>query len=297
MTFQQLGLFNMKSNNNIWIIGCGDIGRRLADLFETKNINGIVSSKESSVKCEQLSINVKIVDLDSDYSFEQNDFVEAKIYYFVPPPSSGAKDTRLKRFLTKLSAMPKRIVLISTTGVYGDSKGEWIDENTPVNPQADRAVRRVSAEQILQRWMADKSCDFQILRVPGIYAEDRLPITRIEKGLAIVNSSEAGFTNRIHADDLARVCKTAMECPTSNHIINVTDGNPSTMTDYFNHVADYAKLPRPPQISMQEAEQSLSSGMVSYLKESRRIRNDKMLEILKIKLLYPSLKTALKITN
>jgi nucleoside-diphosphate-sugar epimerase len=132
-----------------------------------------------------------------------------------------------------------------------------------------------------------------ILRVPGIYAKDRLPLSRIEKGLAVVNENEAGWTNRIHADDLAQVCKAAMECENSNQIINTTDGNPSSMTDYFNQVADFANLPRPPQVSMQEAEATLSEGMVSYLKESRRIRNDKMLEILKIKLQYPNLISAL----
>jgi len=216
----------------------------------------------------------------------------------VPPPSAGAKDTRLKRFLVNLAEQPpRRIVMISTTGVYGDSGGEWIDETAPIKPQADRAVRRVSAEQILQRWAESTHCEIQILRVPGIYAEDRLPLARLEKGLAVVTADEAGFTNRIHADDLARACKAAMECESSNHIINVTDGNPSSMTDYFNHVADYAKLPRPPQISLQEAEQDLSAGMVSYLKESRRIKNDKMLKVLGIELLYPNLKTSLKIKN
>ncbi len=286
----------MKDDNKLWIVGCGDIGRRVAGLYENDTVHGIVSSHESAVICEQFSIESHVIDLDSDFTLEQREFANADIYYFAPPPPAGAKDTRLKRFLKQLSQQPpRRIVLISTTGVYGDSGGDWIDENTPINPQADRAVRRVSAEQILQRWSLKTNCEIQILRVPGIYAEDRLPLARLEKGLPIVNANEAGFTNRIHADDLARACKAAMECETHNHIINVTDGNPSTMIDYFNHVADYAKLPRPPQISLQEAEQTLSSGMVSYLKESRRIRNEKMLEILGIELLHPSLDVSLKI--
>ncbi len=285
----------MSDNKKTWIIGCGDIGRRLADLYTDENISGIVSSTESAIKCKQHSIKVKILDLDSDYSLNAKDFADANIYYFAPPPANGAKDTRLKRFLTKLTINPNRVVLISTTGVYGDSKGAWIDEDTPINPQADRAVRRVSAEQILQRWSDANNTNYMILRVPGIYAEDRLPIARLTKGLPIVNADEAGFTNRIHADDLALACKAAMESSTKNHIINITDGNPSTMTDYFNHVADYANLPRPPQISMAEAEQTLSAGMVSYLRESRRIKNDKMLSMLAIKLIYPSLPAALKI--
>lgn len=285
----------MSDNKKTWIIGCGDIGRRLADLYTDENISGFVSSIESAIKCKQHSIKVNILDLDSDYSLNAKDFADANIYYFAPPPANGAKDTRLKRFLTKLTINPNRVVLISTTGVYGDSKGAWIDEDTPINPQADRAVRRVSAEQILQRWSDANNTNYMILRVPGIYAEDRLPIARLTKGLPIVNADEAGFTNRIHADDLALACKAAMESSTKNHIINITDGNPSTMTDYFNHIADYANLPRPPQISMAEAEQTLSAGMVSYLRESRRIKNDKMLSMLPIKLIYPSLAAALKI--
>jgi len=119
-----------------------------------------------------------------------------------------------------------------------------------------------------------------ILRVPGIYAQDRLPLARLQKGLPIVRKAEAGWTNRIHADDLASACKAAMESTCSAEIINICDGNPSTMTDYFNQIADYANLPRPPQITMAEAEKTLSKGMVSYLKESRRIKNDKMLKLL-----------------
>ena len=292
----------MTIDKKIWIVGCGDIGKRVARLYakSEKAIHGIVSSEESADKCEQLLIKSSVIDLDSTFSLDQHEFADTDLFYFAPPSATAAKDTRLKRFLIQLlelQQIPKRIVLISTTGVYGDSQGKWIDETTPINPQADRAVRRMSAEQILQRWVIQTNCEFIILRVPGIYAEDRLPLARLKKSLPVVNAEEAGFTNRIHADDLALACKAAMECEHYNHIINVTDGNPSTMTDYFNHVADYSKLPRPPQISLRQAEQELTTGMVSYLKESRRIRNNKMLNMLGIELRYPSLNESLKIKN
>jgi nucleoside-diphosphate-sugar epimerase len=110
----------------------------------------------------------------------------------------------------------------------------------------------------------------------------------------VVNQAEAGWTNRIHADDLARVCQQAMASDIKYGIYNVTDGHPSTMTAYFNQVAEYANLPYPPQISMQQAEATLSEGMVSYLKESRRISNKRMLNELGITLHYPSLTEGLK---
>ncbi|MEE9444817.1 MAG: NAD-dependent epimerase/dehydratase family protein [Cocleimonas sp.] len=284
----------------IWIIGCGDIGRRLVRLYlsiETKpNISGLISSQKSFEACTKLGIDSFKFNLDNQDCFKQlnrNDFKDCHLFYFAPPPSEGKQDLRLSTFLEKMGDAPKRIVLISTTGVYGDSKGEWIDETTPVNPVADRAHRRLSAENSLKQWAKNSHREYMILRVPGIYAQDRLPLERLQKQLPIVNEADAGFTNRIHADDLAHACLLAMESSHSNEIINITDGQPSTMTDYFNQVADFANLPRPPQISMQEAEKTLSAGMVSYLKESRRIKNKKMLALLMISLKFPNLKSAL----
>ncbi len=297
---------------NIWIVGCGDIGRRVSALYDNQpplqnsqkqggwtstlsNIQGIVQSDASKLVCEQANIKVTQINLDKPYHGSTNQFNNAHVFYFAPPPSAGKTDTRLANFLNMIAGQPKRIVLISTTGVYGDSQGKWIDEDTPTNPKADRARRRLSAEQLLNEWANTYHTEFMILRVPGIYAQNRLPLSRLKKGLAVVKEAEAGWTNRIHADDLAQACKAAMHCEQSHETINITDGNPSSMTDYFNHVADYAKLPRPPQISMREAEQTLSEGMISYLKESRRIKNNKMLSILKITLKYPTLKSALNI--
>ncbi len=291
--------FNMPKN--IWIIGCGDIGRRVAHLYQQKQndntvVHGIVRSSKSLNACEQHNIQGLQIDLAGEYDLPLDQLKQSDVFYFAPPPSEGITDPTLESFLNRVSTvenLPRRIVLISTTGVYGDSNGEWIDETTPVNPTADRAKRRYSAEQLLQTWAAKYGAEFMILRVPGIYALDRLPLARLKKELPVVQESETGYTNRVHADDLAQACKAAMACLHKNEIINICDGSPSTMTEYFNQVADYANLPRPPQISMQEAERTLSAGMVSYLKESRRIRNEKMLELLDFSLKYVSLNKGL----
>ena len=292
-------------DNNLWIIGCGDIGRRVARLYLKDfskialKIHALVSSNQSKRQCEELGLETIAVDLDAKESKKMllnitKTIKNSSLFYFTPPPRVGREDTRFKYFLNALTSLPKRIVLISTTGVYGDSKGAWIDESFGVNPKADRAHRRLSAEQTLVQWAQDNNREYIILRVPGIYAKDRLPLARLKKGLPVVNSREAAWTNRIHADDLAMVCRAAMESNISGEIYNVTDGQPSTMTEYFNQVADYANLTRPPQISMQEAERTLSAGMVSYLQESRRIRNAKMIKDLRIELNHPNLKEGLK---
>lgn len=284
----------------IWIIGCGDIGQRVAtrinDLYQNApyHTSALVRAKDSATRCQALGLNTLIHDLDSTDLLPTTDFNNAWVFYFAPPPKEGDTDTRLHRFLQQLSNAPKRIVLISTTGVYGNCHGAWVDEETPINPQTNRAKRRASAEAQLQQWATQHQREYIILRVPGIYSKQRLPITRLQNKLPVVQASEAAYTNRIHADDLAQVCINAMQSPLNAEVFNVTDGQPSTMVDYFNHIADYAGLERPPQISLSEAKQKLSKGMLSYALESRRISNDKLLNLLNIKLDFPTLSDALK---
>jgi len=282
--------------DKIWIIGCGDIGLRVAQLYRlgADSITGIVRSKDSAHRCEQAGIAAKIIDLDTEDLPDPDTFKDAFVYYFAPP-AGKTTDTRIERFLKFSGNTARRIVLISTTGVYGDQNGAWVDEATPAKPATDRAGRRLSAENTLKIWAEKYQKEYIILRVPGIYAPDRLPLERLKKRLPIVRESEAPWINRIHADDLAMICKAAMDSKILNTIYNVTDGQPSTMVDYFNQVADYANLPRPPQITLKQAIETLSPGMVSYLKESRRISNKKMLKELNITLQYPSLNEGLKV--
>lgn len=278
------------------IIGCGDIGLRLAQLYKQENatVQAVVRSEDSLLKCLQAQLECHQFDLDTESS-QSLDIAKHDLYYFAPPPKNGAIDSRLARFLEQLSALPRKIVLISTTGVYGDCAAEWIDESTEPKPKAERAKRRLHAEQVLQTWAEKNAVPWVILRVPGIYAIDRLPLARIAKGIPMVRAQEAGWTNRIHADDLAMIAKTVMKrAKADGQIYNTNDGNPSIMTHYFDQVADYANLPRPPKITMAEAEGQLSAGMLSYLKESRKISNKKLLSELHISLQYPNLQSCLQ---
>jgi nucleoside-diphosphate-sugar epimerase len=132
-----------------------------------------------------------------------------------------------------------------------------------------------------------------ILRVPGIYGGGRWPLQRIKDGKQVLNEAESAWVNRIHADDLADICVQAMENASSPRIYNVSDNAPSSMTDYFNKVADAFGLKRPPQISRIEAEAQLSPAMLSYLDESRRVDGSLLLKELDISLRYPDLDAGL----
>lgn len=201
----------------------------------------------------------------------------------------------MQRFLEGLcdSGQPRRILYISTTGVYGDCGGEWVDETRPVNPGVDRAWRRWDAEQRLRRWREQTGAELVILRVAGIYGPGKLPLARLRKGLPMVAPEQAPWTNRIHVDDLVQACLLGMQRGRDGEVYNACDGSPGNMADYFNRVADLAGLPRPPVIDLADAEGSLSAGLRSYLGESRRLRNDKLLQELGLVLRYPDLEAGL----
>lgn len=287
------------NNQSIWIMGCGDIGRRVAALYQQDGVSGQsiigwVRGEASLTAGQQQGLAMRTGDLDAGSFFPRNTLENRDIFWFMPPPKQGSQDVRLRRFLLAAQDAPRRIVLISTTGVYGDCGGRWIDESEPLKPLAERAIRRVDAESALQEWGEKYGGDWVILRVPGIYAAERLPLARLQRGEPVLREEDAPWTNRIHADDLAMVCKRAMEVAPSCSIYNATDGQPSTMTEYFNQVADYAGLVRPPQVSLADAQGVMSAGMMSYLQESRRIGNAKLLAELGVELKYPGLTDALQ---
>ena len=277
------------------IVGCGDIGRRVAPLClgVDNEVVAWVKTEASFLACRKIGLEVHRSDLDQTAKFSLPRS-KHQILYTVPPPPHGKKDTRLSTLLGQLNANDiSKFVLISTTGVYGDCAGAWVDETTLIKPKADRALRRADAEASLQAWAKHHAVEYLILRVPGIYAPDRLPLKRLKAGTPVVKRDQAPWTNRIHADDLARACFAALNSQISQQIINITDDAPCSMSEYFFAVADYAGLPHPPEIDLETARQTLSPGMLSYLSESRRIVNGKMKDLLQLKLRYPNLKSGL----
>ena len=286
-----------KPYKTVLIVGCGYIGRRVAGLLRAENypVTGCVRSKESAAELERSGIQTVTVDLDQPVAKSVWAHGFDAVFYFAPPPAQGEQDPRMQAFLRALDveAPPRRIVYISTSAVYGDCKGAWISELQAVNPATARGQRRLDAEQRLAAWCNAHSAEWILLRVPGIYGPGKLPLARLRKGTPVLREEDSPYTNRIHADDLAAVCVAAMKSPHANTVYNVSDGHPSNMTDYFFRVADAAGLPRPPTVSREEAQRVLSAGMLSFLKDSRRMSNSKMLDELAVTLQYPDLAAGL----
>jgi nucleoside-diphosphate-sugar epimerase len=282
---------------DVLIVGCGDIGERVARLerSEGRAVAGLVRSEKSAQRLRSAGIQPITVDLDAPASINNLPVKDAVVYYFAPPPGKGVTDPRMDAVISLMTAsnLPKRIVLISTTGVYGDCHGEWVTEDRPPNPQVDRARRRLAAETTLQAWSEKSGVPIVILRVPGIYGPGYLPEERLRSGEPVLREDESPFSNRIHADDLAHVCVAAARHVHPSLLYNVSDGHPTTMTDFFFRVADMLGIPRPPAVTFEEARHRLGEGMLSYLAESKCIDNRRMREELGVELMYPDLTAGL----
>jgi nucleoside-diphosphate-sugar epimerase len=185
----------------------------------------------------------------------------------------------------------------STSGVYGDCQGAWVDETQPVQPRTPRALRRVDAEQQLQRWGRAGPVRVAILRIPGIYAPDReggTPRTRLGKGLPVLRAEDDVYTNHIHADDLARIAIAVLWRGQPQRIYHASDDTQLRMGDYFDLAADLYGLPRPPRISRAEAQAQLPAVMLSFMGESRRLRNTRLRQELRVRLAWPTVAQGLR---
>ncbi|HUO96782.1 MAG TPA: SDR family oxidoreductase [Steroidobacteraceae bacterium] len=269
----------MSATARYLVAGCGYVGTRLARaLLPRGPVVGLTRSDTSAAELDAQGIDAVSWDLDSaEAPVPRGIGTASVIYYLIAPPPSGISDPRLKRFLAKLPTRPARLVYLSTTGVYGDTGGATVGEDAPLNPLTERAMRRVDAERVARDWSERHGVGWTILRVPGIYGPGRLPIERLKRREPMIRHSEAGYSSRIHVDDLVAACLLAGSAPRAvERIYNVSDGNPTSMTEYFERVATLTGLPPPELVTRAEAEKTLSPGLLSYLAESRRIDSSRI---------------------
>lgn len=282
-------------SHNALIIGFGYIGRRLAKALVSAGwrVTALTRSADAISAAESLGVAAWQGDLDQPNRLRIPPADNAAVFYLAPPPTEGTTDPRLANLLSALTVAPEAFIYISTTGVYGDTKGQMVTEESPVNPETDRAKRRVDAETALRRYAdAHPRLRHVVLRVSGIYGPDKLPLARLQRNEPIVEDpAHPSYVNVIHADDLVDICIAAAERAPRGAIYNVSSNNPVSMASYMDVVADAARLPRPPRVSWEEAKQQISPGMLSYLSESRRISSDKLPRELGLTLRYGDLKT------
>ena len=281
----------------ILIIGCGDIGLRVAkQLCRNYRVFALTSQQSRFSELRGLGITPILGDLDKPETLWRLSGLAETVIHLAPPQNIGHRDSRtrnLTRILAQGPAGLSRLIYVSTTGVYGDHKGGRVSEITPVNPQSERAKRRVDAERVLRLWGPAHGVAVTILRVPGIYAANRLPVERLQARTPALISDEDAYSNHIQSDDLARLVCAAVYHGKPQRVINACDGGETKMGDYFDEVADAFGLERPARMPAAELQKIVSPMLWSFMRESRRVTNTRLPE-LKTPLRYPSVAVFLK---
>lgn len=274
------------------IIGCGDVGLRAAVLLRKRyRIHALTHSGGRVAELRRQGIIPLLGDLDRPDTLDGIAGLAHDVIHLAPPPPRGRSDTRTAHLIAALSrrgSLPQHFVYISTSGVYGDCGGALVDETSPLRPQTDRARRRADAERRLREWGARNGVCVSILRVPGIYAADRLPVARIERGTPALLPQDDSYVNHVHADDLARMIVAALHRGQANRSYNASDDAPQKMGDYFDLVADRFRLPRPPRVTRAEARSVIPENLHSFMNESRRLANARIKQELRVRLRYPT---------
>ena len=280
---------------NLLIIGCGDVARRaLPELQRRYRVTALVRSPDPVL--DTAGVGQIAGDLDDAASLAPLVGRAARIVHLAPPSAGGTLDIRMRSLLAALAPrgrgamLPRRFAYLSTSGVYGDCAGEWVDETRPPNPQTERALRRLDAERALGDWGERNKVEIVILRVPGIYARDRLPLERLVRGTAALQSEEDVYTNHIHADDLAAILVAALESAGAKGVYNASDDGPMKMGEFLDLVADRSGLARPPRVSREEAARLLPPELLSFMSESRRLSNRRMKTQLGVRLRYSTVR-------
>ena len=282
------------------IIGCGDVGMRLIPLARARY--RVYALTRDAAHCAALRAQGAIPvigDLDVPQSLSVIGGIAQDVVHLAPPPSHGLTDTRTAHLIAALGkrkirinntqfSLPQHFVYISTSGVYGDCAGAVVPETRPARPQTARAQRRVDAERRLRAWGARCGVQVSILRVPGIYAADRLPLARLQKGTPALLDEDDGYVNHLHADDLARLVMAALSRASPGRAYNAVDDLPQKMGEYFDLVADRHGLQRPPRVARSEAQRVIPENMLSFMRESRRLTNRRIKQELRFRLRYPS---------
>jgi nucleoside-diphosphate-sugar epimerase len=277
----------------ILIVGSGDVARRiLPHLTGRYRVFALLRNAARAADWRRAGAQPLLADLDDASSLSRIAGLADVVLHLAPPPNIGDRDTRTKHLLAALGkgkSLPRCLIYVSTTGVYGDCGGAVIDETRRLRAESPRAGRRVDAEEALRTWGTRNDVRICILRAPGIYAADRLPLERLEKGLPALAAADDVFTNHIHANDLAKACIAAMRHGLANRSYNVVDDSDLKMADYFDLVADAYALPHPPRLSRVAASAVLSPMQMSFMRESRRIVNRRIKQELKLHLAFPNI--------
>jgi len=270
------------------IFGGGYSGQRIASVGRQLGIKVFCSRRKKDSKGADFIFN-------TDEAFSNEIFEGATHVLSCIPPLISGKDPVLSHIQSQLlnSKNLKWVGYLSTTGVYGDTKGAWVNENTTPNPQQERSIRRYSCEK---EWLETK-LPIQILRLPGIYGPGRSAFESLLNGTAKMIDKPDQVFSRIHVDDIAGAVFFLINLFSQGNkpsVVNVADNLPTNNLEVIRLAAKIARKSLPSTLPFEIAKQTMSPMALSFWQENRKVDNKLLCKKLGYSLIYPDFKSGLK---
>jgi len=278
----------------VLLVGCGDVGVRVAAQMRGRvRLLALTSSASRVKELRALGITPLQGNLEWPARLTRLGGLATRVVHLAPPPDGGDGDPRTLALVRTLRRRrpPRSLVYGSTSGVYGDCRGEVVTETRATDAYTARAGRRIDAENLVRYLGRAAAVTCTVLRIPGIYAPDRVggtPRERLLKGIPVLRAEDDVFTNHVHANDLARACVAALWRGKPQRIYNANDDSVLKMGDYFDLAADLYGLPRPARVPRSTAPKHISLLLLSFMSESRRMDNTRLKKELRLALHYPT---------
>ena len=275
-------------NSKLIIFGGGYSGQRIASLGRKLGLKVLCSRREKGSK-------------GADFTFNSNNEVSNEIFEGVThvlsciPPLLSGEDPVLSKLKNQLlnSKKLKWVGYLSTTGVYGDTQGKWVNENMSPNPKQERSIRRFSCEK---EWLETK-LPIQILRLPGIYGPKRSVFESILNGTTKMIDKPGQVFSRIHVDDIAGAVLFLINLYSQGQnpsVVNIADDLPTNNLEVIDFAAKLAKKSLPSKVPFEIAKKTMSPMALSFWQENRKVDNNLLCKKLGYSLIYPDFKSGLK---
>ena len=272
---------------NIFCFGFGQVAKSFIKKINTKNIkiNLTITSRESSCNKVFDGINYE------SFQFSQNSFdksliknLEASNYILISIAPVNGEDIVIKNFQNIFKGTKvKWITYLSATSVYGDHKGEWVDEKSKTYPTSSTGAQRLKSEKSWMELAENQNLPIQIFRLSGIYSQENNVLKRLKSGDAKIIKKENQFFSRIHVEDIAEILFKSLEHFKAKEIYNISDDRPASSEEVILFGSKLLNIEPPAEIELKSIESEMTRN---FYKDSKKVNNKKMKEIFKYKLKY-----------
>ncbi|MBR9650287.1 SDR family oxidoreductase [Thalassovita aquimarina] len=249
----------------------------------------IIGTTRSAEKCDALA--AAGVEPALWPGTDMTPFLDQASHILVSAAPDTAGDPVLRHYRDQIAARADRfewVGYLSTTGVYGDHQGDWVDEDTALTPSTKRGQMRVAAEA---EWQSIPGLPLHIFRLAGIYGPGRGPFAKVRNGTARRIIKPGQVFSRIHVEDIAQVLAASITRPNPGAIYNLCDDDPAPPEDVIAHAAELLGLPVPPAEDFETAEMTPMAR--SFYAESKKVRNARIKSELGVRLRYPTYRDGL----